>query len=256
MNNSLKISIITVSFNSDKTIKETIESVLNQNYQNIEYIIIDAASTDKTLDIIESFKDKVSYFISEKDKGIYDGMNKGIKAATGDIIGILNSDDKYFNNNIIQNVVDHFVLTGSDTLFGDLVYVDSKNPEKITRYWQSGFYDHKNIVKGWMLPHPTFFVKKKLYEKYGVYSNRLKSASDYEMMIRLLYKNRCSVSYLPSILVSMRSGGYSNQSIWNRLRGNSEDVMAWKINNLNPPRLLRILKPLLKIKQFIQRPKE
>ena len=165
MNSTLKISIITVSFNSQDTIKDTIESVLSQTYKNIEYIIIDAASTDRTIEIVESFGNQISYFSSAKDEGIYDGMNKGIVAATGDVIGILNSDDIYPNNYVIQNVVDSFVKEGADTLFGDLIYVDFNNPDKVVRYWKSGSYIRSKIRTGWMLPHPTFFVKKKIYDK-------------------------------------------------------------------------------------------
>ena len=255
MNNSLKISIITVSFNSEDTIQDTIESVLSQTYPNIEYIIIDGSSNDKTTDIVKSFGSKIDYFISEDDDGIYDGMNKGIRASTGDIIGILNSDDIYPENRIIEEIVDAFNINNSDTLFGDLVYVNPKKSNKVVRYWKSGIYNRENILKGWMLPHPTFFVRKNIYEKHGLYSEKLKSAADYEMMIRLLYRYKCSVYYLPKILVKMRDGGYSNQSLWNRLRGNNEDVLAWKLNGLKPPRLLRLLKPMLKIRQFIDLPK-
>ena len=254
MNNSLKISIITVSFNAGSTIEDTIKSVISQSYDNIEYIIIDSASTDNTIDIVESFKQEISYFISERDKGIYHGMNKGIKVATGDIIGILNADDVYPNRFVIEDVINHFLQNNPDTIFGDLVYVDSKDMYKVVRYWKSGDFDRKKIQYGWMLPHPTFFIKKEIYDKYGVYSDKLKSAADYEMMLRLLYKNRCTTSYLPKILVNMRSGGYSNESILHRLRGNSEDVMAWRLNDLDPPKLLRILKPLSKVKQFIRNP--
>tara|TARA_Y100001968_G_C19404408_1_gene742842 strand:+ start:589 stop:1365 length:777 start_codon:yes stop_codon:yes gene_type:complete len=255
MKSEPKVSIITVAFNSSLTIRETIESVLNQTYKNIEYIIIDGGSEDNTMEIIKTFKEEISYVISEKDEGIYDGMNKGIKIATGEIIGILNSDDKYFHNNIITEIVNNFIEKDTDTLYGDLIYVDTKNPEKVIRYWESGIYNKKNISQGWMIPHPTFFVKKEIYNKYGMYSNKLRSAADYEMMIRLLYKNNCSVSYIPKILVKMRTGGYSNQSIWNRLKANNEDVIAWKINGLVPPKFLRFFKPFLKINQFIKKPK-
>ena len=253
MSNKLKISIITVSFNSEETIKHTIESVLSQTYTNIEYIIIDAASTDNTVSIIKSYADKISYFISEKDQGIYYGMNKGLHVANGDIVGILNSDDRYSNINVISDVVRSFESNSCDTVFGDLVYVDQFS-NKIIRYWKSGNFNYNSIRKGWMLPHPTFFVRKDIYNKYGFYSEDLKIASDYEMMIRLLYKNKCSSYYIKKILVEMRNGGFSNQSYLNRLKANSEDVLAWKLNGLNPPLFLRIFKPLRKLTQFFKRP--
>ena len=255
MNKNPKISIITVSFNSAKTIKNTIESVLNQIYTNIEYIIIDGGSTDSTIKIVKSFGDKISFLISEKDNGIYDGMNKGIKASTGEYIGILNSDDFYPNNSVIQDVVNCLLENKTESLYGDLIYVDSEKTDKIIRYWNSGKFDLNKIRKGWMLPHPTFFVKKEIYTKFGLYSEKLKSAADYEMILRLLYKHKISVNYLPKIIVNMRDGGYSNRSIWSRLKGNNEDVMAWEMNGLKISKLLRFRKPFSKLKQFIKRPK-
>ena len=256
INNKIKISIITISYNSEKTIKDTIESVLSQSYENIEYIIIDGGSTDGTVDIIDSYKDKISYYVTEKDNGIYDGMNKGIIAAKSDYIGILNSDDFYQNNNVVDNVVKCLRENKSDSLYSDLVYVDAEDTSKIVRYWNSGKFDKNNFNKGWMLPHPTFFVKKEIYTKFGLYTEKLKSAADYEMILRLLYKNKISVSYLPEVIVHMRDGGYSNQSIWSRLRGNNEDLKAWEFNGLKPPKFLRLRKPLSKLSQFIKRPKD
>ena len=256
MNKSTKISIITVSYNSDKTISNTIDSVLSQEYNNLEYIIIDGGSTDKTNEIIESYGDKISQYISEKDDGIYDAMNKGIRISTGKYIGIINSDDFYPDSNILQKVVNKIEEKKSDCLYADLVYVDSENVKKIKRYWESGEFNRKKFTKGWMIPHPTFFVSKEIYNTFGLYNLTLKSASDYEMILRLLYKNKVSVSYLPEVTVHMRDGGYSNHSIWSRLRGNNEDLKAWEFNGLPPPRFLRLRKPLSKLSQFIKRPKD
>lgn len=255
MNKSPKISIITISFNSENTIKETIESVLSQDYKNIEYIIIDGNSTDKTKSIIGSYRGKISYFVSEKDNGIYDAMNKGIKSSTGDIIGILNSDDFYMNNSVISEVVDKITKCNSDTLYADLLYVNPEDTNIIKRYWKSGEFNRVKFEKGWMLPHPTFFVKKEIYNKFGLYSDKLKSAADYEMILRLLYKNNVSTTYLNKITVKMRDGGYSNQSFWSRIKGNKEDIKSWKMNNLKAPTFLRIRKPLSKISQYIKKPK-
>lgn len=255
MLDSPKISIITVSYNSAQTIKDSIESVLSQDYPNIEYIIIDAGSEDGTVEIVNSFGASVQYFISEKDDGIYDGMNKGISAATGDFVGILNSDDFYPNTSVISEVAKVFSSTNCDSVYGDLVYVKEDNIKKIVRYWQSGKFSIAKLKKGWMLPHPTFFLKRKLYSKHGLYNTSLKSAADYEMILRLLYKYNISVRYIPLILVKMRLGGMSNASLLNRLQANQEDSLAWKINNLSQPYFIRFKKPLIKIKQFFVRPK-
>ena len=254
MKSNPKISVVTISYNSSKTIRNTIDSVLSQDYENIEYIVIDGNSTDETTDIIRSYGDKISYFISEKDDGLYDAMNKGIRAATGDIIGILNSDDFYYTNHVISDIAEMFIFNETDAVYGDLLYVDTIDTDNIRRYWKSGDFVLKNMRKGWTVPHPTFFVKKEIYNRYGLYSIRLKSASDYEMIIRLLYKNKIIVNYLPKILVKMRIGGISNYSIWNRLRGNNEDYLSWKMNGINPPLFIRFKKPLSKLSQFFKRP--
>ena len=255
INNKIKISIITVSCNSAETIRDTIESIIRQDYNNIEYIIIDAGSKDGTLDIIKEYKEHISYFISEADNGIYDGMNKGIAAATGDIVGILNSDDFYPNSFVISNVARTFEKRGCDAVYGDLVYVKQNDTSKITRYWQAGEYSTARIKNGWMLPHPTFFVKKEMYERYGYYNTDLKSAADYEMILKLLYKRNINVFYIPMILVKMRTGGASNSSLLNRLMANNEDGLAWTKNQLNKPMFVRIKKPLQKIRQFFLKPK-
>jgi len=254
MDNNLKISIITVAFNSQSTIKHTIESVKSQDYSNIEYIVIDGGSTDWTLEVLNYCKENIDYFISENDSGIYDAMNKGIRAATGDIIGILNSDDFYPNNHVISKVADVFNTTKCDCLYGDLVYVKNSDSRKIVRYWKSGKFNVNKITKGWMLPHPTFFVRKTVYNQFGMYNTQLKSAADYEMILRLLYKYQLKVEYIPEIMVKMRMGGKSNESIFNRLRANYEDNMAWNLNDLYKPYFIRILKPMMKLKQFFKKP--
>lgn len=249
-----RISIITVAFNSVKTIKDTIYSIISQDYNNIEYLIIDGGSTDGTIDIVNQYSNDIQYVISEPDNGIYDAMNKGIKAATGDIIGILNSDDFFSNNQVISNVVKMFSTSRCDCLYGDLVYIKPRNLKKVVRYWKSGFFSISKLENGWMLPHPTFFVQKRIYDKYGLYNINLKTAADYEMILRLLYKNRLKVAYIPEVMVKMRLGGESNKSFWNRLRANKEDSLAWKQNKLNKPIFIRFTKPLQKLKQFFLKP--
>jgi len=250
-----KISIVTVSFNSQSTIKHTIDSVSSQTYKNKEYILIDGASQDWTLDILDFKKDEIDNFVSETDDGIYDAMNKGIKAATGDIVGILNSDDFYYNQDVLSKVAKVFEETNCDCLYGDLIFVNKGDARKIVRYWKSGKFEKNLMTKGWMLPHPTFFVKKEIYQKYGLYNTSLKSAADYEMILRLLHKEKIIVEYIPEILIKMRVGGESNASIWNRLKGNNQDNIAWDINGLKKPPFIRFIKPFRKISQFFRKPK-
>ena len=251
-----KISIITVSYNSQSTIKHTIDSVSSQTYKNKEYILIDGASKDWTLDILDFKKNEIDNFVSEPDGGIYDAMNKGIKAANGDIVGILNSDDFYYNQDVLSKVAKVFEDTDCDCLYGDLVFINKGDARKIVRYWKSGKFEKNLMTKGWMLPHPTFFVKKEIYQKYGLYNTNLKSAADYEMILRLLHKEKIIVEYIAEILIKMRVGGESNASIWNRLKGNNEDNIAWDLNGLKKPPFIRFIKPLRKISQFFTKPKE
>jgi glycosyltransferase involved in cell wall biosynthesis len=246
----MKISIITVCFNSAKTIEDTIQSVLSQDYPNVEYIIVDGGSKDATLDIVKKYSANISHFISEPDKGIYDAMNKGIALATGDVVGILNSDDVYYDSQVLSHISKAFEVTNADAVYGDLVYVASNNLEKVTRVWKSKPYTEGAFLKGWMPPHPTFYVKKSCYNQLGNYSLKLKSAADYELMLRFIHKYKISLAYIPKTLVKMRVGGESNVSLKNRLRANKEDRMAWKMNGLKPHFYTLFLKPLSKLKQF------
>jgi len=250
---SKKISIITVCYNSAKTIEDTIQSVLSQNYKNIEYIIIDGLSTDNTLEIINQYKNEIAVIVSEKDNGLYDAINKGIGLASGDIIANLNSDDFYIDENVITDVAAKFEKENSDLLYTDLYYVEEVNTDKVTRYWKSGAYKKGDFYKGWMPPHPTFFVKKYVYNKYGVFNLDLKSAADYEIMLRFIHKYKCTISYLNRVTVRMRVGGVSNASLANRIKANREDKLAWKINGLKPKPYTLLFKPLLKIGQFFKK---
>jgi glycosyltransferase involved in cell wall biosynthesis len=246
----VKVSIITICYNSQETLEDTIKSVLAQDYNDLEYIIIDGDSKDNTPKIIEKYKNSISHVTSEPDKGIYDAMNKGVEKANGDLVGILNSDDFYANNSVISNIVAAINKNNSDSIYADLVYVDRLNPKKTIRTWRSGEYKHNLFLKGWMPPHPTFFVKKWVYEKYGKYNTSLKSAADYEFMLRVIHKHGISASYFPETITKMRTGGESNVSLNNRLRANREDRKAWKLNGLQPNLFTLIRKPLSKIKQF------
>jgi len=253
----MKISIITVSYNSAKTIEDTIVSVVGQSYPDIEYIIIDGGSTDETLNIVRKYIDgstnpskMVIKVVSENDNGMYDAMNKGIKLATGDIVGILNSDDIYASNEVVRIVAETFVRDVSDCIWGDLVYVDRNNPGKVTRKWESSSYEEGNFQKGWHPPHPTFFVKRGVYERYGSFRTDLRTSADYELMLRFLEKNKITSSYVPQILVRMREGGKSNGSYVTWIRANLGCYKAFGINGLKIDPLFIIRKPLSKLKQF------
>ncbi|MCB0402002.1 MAG: glycosyltransferase [Flavobacteriales bacterium] len=248
-----KVSIITVCYNSASTIEDTIRSVINQSYENIEYIIVDGLSTDNTMEIVNRYKDRITTIISEKDNGLYDAINKGIGLATGDIIANLNSDDFYTDEDVIADVVNRMEEETSDTLYADLYYVDAWDTGKVVRNWISGTYKEGMFFKGWMPPHPTFFVRKSVYDQYGTFNLELKSAADYEIMLRFIHKHGCSISYLPRVIVRMRVGGVSNVSIKNRLKANREDKKAWLMNGLKPKPYTLIFKPLSKVLQFVKK---
>lgn len=248
----MKVSIITIAFNSGITIEDTILSVIAQDYHDIEYIIIDGASKDNTLEIVSKYRNNISVLVSEKDNGIYDAMNKGVTHATGDIVGILNSDDFYADTTVISEVVREFVASGCDGLYGNLVYVNREKSDKVIRTWNAGPYTHGKFVRGWMPPHPTFFVKKKKYDELGLYNLNLRSAADYELMLRFIHKHQIKMSYLPRTITKMRAGGQSNVTLSNRIKANLEDRMAWRINDLKPGLLTLTWKPLSKVFQFLK----
>lgn len=246
----MKISIITATFNSAATITDTLACISVQDHPDIEHIIVDGGSTDKTLDIVATFP-HVSKVSSGKDNGIYDAMNKGIGIASGEIIGILNSDDIYADSRVLSDIAAAFADPAVKTVYADLQYVDGGDLDKIRRRWVSGPFKRNNFYYGWMPPHPTFFVRREVYEQAGLFNLNLRSAADYELMLRILVKLRFGAHYIPRTIVKMRAGGMSNASLFNRLKGNREDRMAWKLNGLKPYFFTLHLKPLRKIHQFI-----
>lgn len=241
----MKISIITVVWNNEKTIKNCVDSILSQSYADIEHIIIDGKSTDKTVELVKTYGDKISKFISEKDNGIYDAMNKGISMATGDVIGILNSDDFYTDEKVIEIIANEFKNKNIDATFSDLDYVSFEDEKKITRKWRSSSYFNSAFEKGWHPAHPTFFVKKEIYNKYGLFDLNFDISADFEIMLRFIEKHRIKTSYIPKVLVKMREGGESNQSIKNILLGNKNIRKAFKKNRIKldalytPKRLIK-----------------
>lgn len=247
----MKISLITPSYNSKKTISRTIESVIAQNYSDLEYIIIDGSSKDDTGEIVASYQDKINIkFISEPDKGIYDAMNKGIKMATGDIVGILNSDDFYENDNVLKTVSEAFNEQKVDAVYGDISYF-STDINKVSRYWRAGEYDENKLNDGWIMPHPSLFLRKSVYEKCGYFNLDFKIAADYEFMLRILKIHKVNIKYIPRVFVRMYSGGNSGSSLKQRIKGWQELRNSWKINHLKVPLFFTARRVLSKVSQFL-----
>lgn len=243
------ISIISAVRNCAGTIRDCLESVRSQD-ASAEHIVIDGQSTDATLEILGSYKTDTSRIVSEPDRGFYDAINKGIALATGDVIGTLNADDMYADAEVLSRVSKVFEDERIDSCYGDLDYVDPTNTDKVVRRWRSGPYDARRFYWGWMPPHPAFFVRRKIYEKHGLYNLTFGTAADYELMLRFLVKYRITSVYIPATLVKMRTGGMSNISVRNRLRANRMDRRAWRENGLKPFPFTHILKPLSKVGQY------
>jgi glycosyltransferase len=245
----MKISIITVCYNSEKTIYDAINSINLQTYPNIEHVFIDGLSTDETLDVIKINSKRDNIIISEPDKGIYDALNKGILNATGDIIGFLHSDDVLNESNTIEDIVNTFNIESVDGVYGDLLYVDKQNINKIIRNWKSCIFEKELLNKGWMPPHPTLFLKKNIYHKYGLFDLNYSISSDYEFILRIFKNKSLKFTYIPNVISKMRIGGASNRNIKNIINKTIEDYRALKSNNTgNLFSLIR--KNTSKIKQF------
>ncbi|MBL4676298.1 MAG: glycosyltransferase [Mucilaginibacter sp.] len=243
-----KISVITVCYNAVSTIERCIKSVIAQRYPNLEYIIIDGGSNDGTLEVLSHYRDQISVLVSEKDKGIYDAMNKGIRLSTGGIIGVLNADDFFADEKILTLVYETFEKHHPYIVYGDLDYLDGTG--KTLRKWRSGDYKKGKFNFGWMPPHPTFYCKRELFDKLGDYSLAYGSAADYELMARFIHLNGASVRYIPVVMVKMMVGGVSNRSIGNRVKALMYDLKAMYKNKLFFPPMALLLKPLRKVKQF------
>lgn len=243
-----KISLITVTRNAEQTISRCIESVIAQNFNNIEYIVIDGGSTDNTIQIISQFKDRISFFITEPDNGIYDAMNKGIAKASGTVIGTLNSDDFFADNDVLSAVAAAFTLQNTDILYGNLDYI---NPQGgIIRRWQSGDYKKGKFNWGWMPPHPTFYCKKNIFEQLGYYNLKYGTAADYELMARFMHLNTVKAFYLDKTMVKMSIGGVSNQHYMNRVKAWVNDFKAMRCNGIMFPLVAICFKPVRKIFQY------
>lgn len=246
----MKVSIITVTCNSAAYLEDCIQSVLRQQYHNIEYIIIDGGSTDGTLDIIKKYEEDIAKWVSETDGGMFDAINKGIALATGDIIGTLNSDDFYASDDVISAIVNCFNQHKSDAVYGDLVYVLKGDIKSMTRYWKGFGYKRFRFTYGWMPAHPTFYIRREVLSEGGGYITHYFSSADYELMARYMYHYRISATYLPKLFIKMRVGGQSNLTLKGRLRANRRDYLAMKINCIPFPFLVSLLKPIIKMHQY------
>jgi glycosyltransferase len=248
----VKLSVITAVRNAAETLPGCIESVRRQTV-SAEHIVIDGASTDGTFDIIAQYRSSIARVVSEPDKGIYDALNKGIRLASGDVVGLLHGDDFYAHDRVLESVVKVFQEKNVDSCYGDLLYVYKNDVDKVIRYWKASEYHRGKFRHGWMPPHPTFFVKREVYEKYGYFKADFRISADYELMLRLLEKHGISTYYIPEVLIKMRLGGASNRSLRNMWIKSSEDYKAWKVNDLKGGLHIIFLKNIIKIPQFIKR---
>ncbi|TFY92011.1 glycosyltransferase [Pseudomonas kairouanensis] len=250
----MKISIITVSYNSEKTIRDTIESVLAQTYSDIEYIIVDGGSKDNTMGVVAEYAESIATIVSEPDRGIYDAMNKGIALASGDVIGILNSDDFYESPSSLESVAAVFRLKPDDALiFGDVVFVKPDDLQRVTRVYRAAHFKAWKLRFGWMPPHPGTFIRKHAYMEVGDYSLLYAISADYEMFVRLLLTKQFSFSYIDKVLVRMRSGGVSTSGIKSSLKLNREIVQACRRNGVYTNLLMVLSKIPFKLLEYFKR---
>jgi glycosyltransferase involved in cell wall biosynthesis len=252
----MKVSIITVCFNSAATIRDTIESVIAQDYADIEYLVIDGGSDDTTMDIVAEYRDRIDVVVSEPDRGIYDAMNKGIERASGDVIAILNSDDFYSSATVIGKLMGCMEETSADTVFADLAIVDAKDTKRVIRYYESRGFHPGRLRYGWMPAHPTLLVRRELYEKLGKFSLEFRIAADFEMVVRLYHNGRASYAYVPIVAVKMRAGGISTGGLANSWILNREIVLACRINGIRTSLARVLLKMPAKMMEYLRKPNE
>jgi glycosyltransferase len=249
----MKVSIITATYDSSQTISNCIISINNQRYLNIEHLIIDGASTDDTVKIIRNQPNRVFLMVSEPDKVVYEALNKGLKYATGDIIGVLHSDDMFGSEKTISNIVETFKRTKADVIYGDLAFVQRDNTTKMLRYWKSGPFSKMKLNRGWMPPHPTVFMRREVYEKYGCFDVSFSISSDYDLLLRVFQDSALKFEYMPELITKMRIGGISTGTFKNTFKKSKEDYLVLKKNKILFPLLVVVLKILFKIPQLLKR---
>ena len=245
----MKISIVTAVYNNRGTIAAALDSVLSQTGADVELIVIDGGSTDGTLEVLNAYADRLAVLVSEPDKGIYDALNKGIRRASGEAVGFLHSDDLFADSSVLKRVAQAFYDPKVDAVYGDLLYVRKDNPDEVVRYWQAGAFSRIRLGWGWMPPHPTFYVRRAIYEGLGLFDTQYRIAADYDCMLRFLGRGGLRVGYIPEVLVKMRLGGASNRSLKNVLRKSLEDYRALKNNQVGGIGAL-VWKNLSKLPQF------
>ncbi len=247
---TLKITVITAVYNRVGTIQQCLESVLGQRDCDVQYIVVDGMSDDGTEQVIDRYRDRIDTVIREPDAGIYDALNKGIRAATGDVVGFLHADDTFADSQVLSRIARAHAERPVDATYGDLDYVDPERG-RVVRHWVSGPFSRRKFFWGWMPPHPTVYLKRAHYQAYGLYNLQMPTAADYELLVRMFVRHRLTAHYIPRVLVNMRVGGSSNASLGNRMKANADDRRAWASNGLTPPPLIRLTKPLRKLPQFV-----
>ncbi|MEM7656646.1 MAG: glycosyltransferase family 2 protein [Bacteroidota bacterium] len=250
----MKISLITVAYQAAHVLPTCIESVLSQDYPDLEYILIDGGSTDGTKELVESYGDRIQVFVSEPDKGIYDAMNKGINLATGEVVGLLNADDLYAHESAVSQVMAAFQAHDVDSVYGDLVYIKDEDLSTVVRYFPGKDFQPAKLKKGMMPPHPTFFVKRKWYDKAGVFDTDFKICADFDFMVRLFHTHGISSHYLPETLVKMRTGGASTQGLSSTLTINQEMLASCKKHGISTNLATIYSKYFTKIFQLVKKP--
>jgi glycosyltransferase len=249
----MRISLITAVYNNAEGLRASLTSNLQQTHSDVERIVVDGASKDATLDVLNEHAPVLHHVISEPDQGIYNALNKGLRLATGDVLGLLHSDDLFASPNVLHNVAEAFVKTNADLVYGDLCYVRQEDTAQIVRYWKAGDFERDKLTRGWMPPHPTVYVRRELYERFGGYDEQYRIAADYDWMLRLLLQPDLTVAYLPKILVNMRTGGASNRSLKNLWDKSREDYRILNQHQLNGAATL-FYKNVGKLSQFWKRP--
>jgi glycosyltransferase len=244
-----RISIITAVYNNEGGIQSALESLFSQSFTDYELIVVDGGSTDGTLEVLEGYRNRITHLISEPDKGIYDALNKGLRLASGEVVGFLHSDDRLASPDVLRKVAALFEATGADGVYGDLDYVSRKDPSRIIRSWKSRSYDPSLLRKGWMPPHPAFYIQKKWYTTHGLFDTRYTISGDYDLMLRFLQVPGFRAIYLPEVFVKMQTGGASNRSLKNIMRKSMEDLEIIRKHGLGGWGTL-VGKNFSKIKQF------
>ncbi len=247
----MKISVITISFNNLEDIRPTLESVVNQTYNNIEYIVIDGNSTDGTLEVIDEFSDKIDVFVSEPDNGMYDAINKGIKSATGDVIGLIHAGDRLYEKETIKKIAHHFEANPDiDGMYGNSKIVDKNNEVKMIN--KSKEFSKKRIEDGWMPSHQSIYLKKHVFDKYGLYRNDLGGSGDYELFIRFFYCQNLEIEFLDEYIIYFTLGGRSTSSLLTKLKSQKTHLKCWRLNGVNPPKTLVIKKIIRKFPMILK----